>query len=234
MGLQPESTARLANIGYLIEPKSVAIVGASADATRIGGRPINWMLKAGFGGAIYPVNPNRSEIRGLRAYESVLKLPEAPDAAVVAVPAAIVLETMEQLGERGTTCQTMRTPDTTALSHTTRFNRRAASDETLDHPHEGFPAGTAWASVPDEWACPDCAVRDKVDFELIGGSPATTASAAQAVEVGAVTASAATGTDTAVIEKPAVPVSKPAGRTAAVLRATALAPEAVQPEAGRH
>ena len=102
MSLQSESAARFANIGYLIEPKSVAIVGASADATRIGGRPIDWMLKAGFGGAIYPVNPNRSEIQGLRAYESVLKLPEAPDAAVVAVPAALVLETMEQLGARGT------------------------------------------------------------------------------------------------------------------------------------
>ena len=37
-------------------------------------------------------------------------------------------------------------------------------DETLGHPHEGFPAGTAWANVPDEWACPDCAVRDKADF----------------------------------------------------------------------
>ena len=102
MSLQSGSAARFANIGYLIEPKSVAIVGASADATRIGGRPINWMLKAGFGGAIYPVNPNRSEIQGLRAYELVLKLPEAPDAAVVAVPAALVLETMEQLGARGT------------------------------------------------------------------------------------------------------------------------------------
>lgn len=89
MSLQSESAARFANIGYLIEPKSVAIVGASADATRIGGRPIDWMLKAGFGGAIYPVNPNRSELQGLRAY--VLKLPEAPDAAVVAVPAALVL-----------------------------------------------------------------------------------------------------------------------------------------------
>jgi acetate---CoA ligase (ADP-forming) len=102
MSLQSGSAARFANIGYLIEPKSVAIIGASADATRIGGRPINWMLKAGFGGAIYPVNPNRSEIQGLRAYESVLKLPEAPDAAVVAVPAALVLETMEQLGALGT------------------------------------------------------------------------------------------------------------------------------------
>ena len=35
-------------------------------------------------------------------------------------------------------------------------------------PREGFPAGTPWEQVPDDWACPDCAVRDKVDFEPVG------------------------------------------------------------------
>jgi rubredoxin len=38
-------------------------------------------------------------------------------------------------------------------------------DEATGHPREGFPAGTLWAEVPDDWACPDCGVRDKVDFE---------------------------------------------------------------------
>jgi rubredoxin len=38
-------------------------------------------------------------------------------------------------------------------------------DEELGAPREGFPTGTAWSDVPDEWACPDCGVRDKVDFE---------------------------------------------------------------------
>jgi rubredoxin len=104
-------------------------------------------------------------------------------------------------------------------------------DETLGHPHEGFPAGTVWANVPDEWACPDCAVRDKVDFELIGGSPAATTSATQAVEVAAAAHSAVTVTDTAVIEKPASPMSEPAVRTTGVLRAVASAPEAMQSEA---
>ena len=40
-------------------------------------------------------------------------------------------------------------------------------DEAQGHPHEGFPAGTLWREVPDEWACPDCGVLDKVDFELV-------------------------------------------------------------------
>lgn len=101
MSASLDFTSRFSSIGRLIEPKSVAVVGASADASRIGGRPINWMLKGGFKGSIFPVNPNRSEIQGLRAYDCVAALPEAPDAAIVAVPAASVLATMEQLGERG-------------------------------------------------------------------------------------------------------------------------------------
>ncbi|MDQ1735413.1 MAG: hypothetical protein QOH56_1664 [Pseudonocardiales bacterium] len=47
-------------------------------------------------------------------------------------------------------------------------------DELLGHPREGFPAGTPWESVPDDWTCPDCGVREKVDFEPIapaGGAP---------------------------------------------------------------
>lgn len=40
-------------------------------------------------------------------------------------------------------------------------------DEAKGAPREGFPAGTAWAEVPDDWCCPDCAVREKVDFEKV-------------------------------------------------------------------
>ncbi|HME04838.1 MAG TPA: rubredoxin [Solirubrobacteraceae bacterium] len=38
-------------------------------------------------------------------------------------------------------------------------------DEDLGHPREGFPPGTRWSEVPDDWPCPGCGVRDKVDFE---------------------------------------------------------------------
>ena len=41
-----------------------------------------------------------------------------------------------------------------------------AYDERVGDPREGFPAGTAWASIPDDWCCPDCGVRDKVDFVI--------------------------------------------------------------------
>jgi rubredoxin len=40
-------------------------------------------------------------------------------------------------------------------------------DESLGAPHEGFPPGTLWAEVPDDWCCPDCGVREKVDFVAV-------------------------------------------------------------------
>lgn len=86
----------------LMAPASVAVVGASSDPGRIGGRPIDWMLRAGYAGAVYPVNPARTEVQGLRAYASVQALPVAPEAAIVAVPAPHVLDTVDALGARGT------------------------------------------------------------------------------------------------------------------------------------
>jgi len=40
-------------------------------------------------------------------------------------------------------------------------------DEAEGHEREGFPAGTRWSEVPDDWPCPDCGVRDKIDFEPV-------------------------------------------------------------------
>ncbi|WP_423457710.1 acetate--CoA ligase family protein [Ottowia sp. VDI28] len=92
---------RGAGLKALMAPASVAVVGASSDPTRIGGRPIDWMRRAGYQGAIYPINPARTEVQGLRSYDSVAALPETPDAAIVAVPAPQVLGTLDALGSRG-------------------------------------------------------------------------------------------------------------------------------------
>jgi acyl-CoA synthetase (NDP forming) len=88
-------------IEALLRPRTVAIVGASNDPERIGGRSIGYMKNWGFKGTILPVNPNRSTVQGLRAYASVTDLPETPDAAIVAVPASAALAAVTQLAERG-------------------------------------------------------------------------------------------------------------------------------------
>ncbi|NHF74624.1 acetate--CoA ligase family protein [Paracoccus xiamenensis] len=85
----------------LIAPRSVAVIGASDDPTRIGGRPIAAMLRAGFKGRIMPVNPRRTEVQGLPCFASVDDLPEAPDAALIAVPASLIPETITALGRKG-------------------------------------------------------------------------------------------------------------------------------------
>jgi len=95
------------SLSNLLAPETVAVVGASANPIRIGGRPISSMLKAGFKGTILPVNPNRDEIQGLPCYASVPDLPVGPDAAIVAVPAIDVLPVIEDLGKKGCRCVTL-------------------------------------------------------------------------------------------------------------------------------
>jgi acyl-CoA synthetase (NDP forming) len=85
----------------LLAPRSVAVVGASADPLRIGGRPIATMLARGFAGRILPVNPKRAEVQGLRAYPTLADLPEAPDAAIIAVAAEAAVAAVEELARMG-------------------------------------------------------------------------------------------------------------------------------------
>lgn len=89
----------------VLAPQSVAVIGASDDIARIGGRPVASMLRAGYPGRIYPVNPGRETIQGLRCLPDIAALPEAPDAALVAVPAKAVAGALEELGQRG--CRTV-------------------------------------------------------------------------------------------------------------------------------
>lgn len=84
----------------LMKPRSIAVIGASDDPTRIGGRPVRY-CKEHFHGAIFPVNPNRPQIQGLKAYASARDLPETPDCALLAVPAAATVKAVEDCVARG-------------------------------------------------------------------------------------------------------------------------------------
>ena len=92
----------MTSLDTLLSPASVAVIGASADPTRIGGRPIAYMLAQGFQGAILPVNPNRPTVQGLQAYPTVADLPATPDTAIIAVPGDAATDAIEALGARGT------------------------------------------------------------------------------------------------------------------------------------
>ncbi|MFW6076431.1 MAG: acetate--CoA ligase family protein [Hyphomicrobiales bacterium] len=75
------------SLHHLLEPASVAIIGASNDVTRIGGRTLSYLLRGGYPGRIVPVNPNRETVQGLPACPSIDTAPEV-EAAIIALPAA--------------------------------------------------------------------------------------------------------------------------------------------------
>ncbi|MCD0500449.1 acetate--CoA ligase family protein [Achromobacter sp. MY14] len=86
----------------LLRPRSVAVVGASADPAKTSGRPVAYLQKHGFQGRIYPVNPKASEIAGLRCYPDVRALPEAPDVAIVLLSAQHTQQAVRDLADIGT------------------------------------------------------------------------------------------------------------------------------------
>lgn len=85
----------------ILNPETVAIIGASDSSGRIGGRPIHMMKEAGFSGRIYPVNPRHATIQGLKAYPHINDVPEPIDCAVIAVPAKIALSAVRDCAANG-------------------------------------------------------------------------------------------------------------------------------------
>ncbi|NCY23720.1 MAG: CoA-binding protein [Alphaproteobacteria bacterium] len=85
----------------LIRPRSIAIIGASDDRTRIGGRPIAYMQNQNFQGTIYPVNPKRDVIQGIPAFGDIASLPATPDVGLIAVAGDAAIAAVEALGQRG-------------------------------------------------------------------------------------------------------------------------------------
>ncbi len=93
----------------LLAPKSVAIVGCSADASKHTARPLKYLLKHGFQGEIFPVNPNADEIQGQRAYPSISAIGKPVDHALVMVPSKFVPDVIEQCAESGVHAATIYT-----------------------------------------------------------------------------------------------------------------------------
>lgn len=82
-------------------PKSVAIIGASNDVTKLGGMLVKNMLDADYKGKLCPINPKGGEIQGLKAYTNVKEIGEPVDLAVVAVKNTLVLQTVRDCAEAG-------------------------------------------------------------------------------------------------------------------------------------
>ena len=85
----------------LLNPKSLVIVGASADPNKVNGRPIRNLLRDGYAGKVYLVNPKYSDIMGFPCFPDVASLPEVPELGVVGVAAEGASEVVAALGKKG-------------------------------------------------------------------------------------------------------------------------------------
>jgi len=82
-------------------PKSIAVIGASREPQKVGHRVFRNLIKSGFHGGLYPINPNANKLLGFKCYKSVLDVPDHIDLAVIVVPARIVPSVVEECGLKG-------------------------------------------------------------------------------------------------------------------------------------
>lgn len=93
------SGAELARV--LLHPSSIALVGASDDASKTAGRPLKYLRQAGFAGDVYPINPNRLMVQGESAYPELSALPQVPEHVFVLTPTESVLGTVQECARLG-------------------------------------------------------------------------------------------------------------------------------------
>lgn len=85
----------------VLDPRSIAIIGASENPNKIGGRPLLYLSRFGYKGRVYPINPKRKDAQGYRCFESLDALPEAPEVAIVAVPDDLAVQAVDECAARG-------------------------------------------------------------------------------------------------------------------------------------
>jgi len=85
----------------LLHPSSIALYGASDDVRKMGGRPVQFLQRAGYRGKIYPINPKRDMVQGIQAWPSVASLPEAPEHAFILTPTESVADAVRACAQAG-------------------------------------------------------------------------------------------------------------------------------------
>lgn len=84
-----------------LAPRSIAVIGASDNPHKIGGRPIAYLGRFGYTGRLYPINPARTEVQGLPTWRELSALPEVPDAVVIAVPGDAAIAAVDACAAAG-------------------------------------------------------------------------------------------------------------------------------------
>ena len=98
---RPSQEDIVAAMQHIMNPKAVAVIGASDGEGKIGNSVMKNIINGGYQGELYPINPKADEILGKKAYKSVKDVPGEIDVAVFAVPAKFCVAAMEEVGEKG-------------------------------------------------------------------------------------------------------------------------------------
>ncbi|WP_159919544.1 MULTISPECIES: bifunctional GNAT family N-acetyltransferase/acetate--CoA ligase family protein [Nocardia] len=96
-----ERASEARSVGNLLAPRSVAVIGATPATGRVGGAVLSNLLSGLFQGPVFPVNPNRRSVRGVRAYATVREIPDEVDLAVVAVPPTAIGSVLDDCMAKG-------------------------------------------------------------------------------------------------------------------------------------
>ena len=88
-------------LGPLFKPKSVAVIGASATRGKQGNTAVRYLLKGGYPGNFYPINPSGGEIEGVKAYKSLAEVPEPIDTALMVIPSGATVPSLKECVAHG-------------------------------------------------------------------------------------------------------------------------------------
>ena len=96
-----DAVIKKGDLDVLFRPRSVAVMGASSDEKKIGGRPIFYLKHYNYAGDIYPINPNYEEVQGVKAYKSLADIPGEVDLALIALPSTMVEDAVTACAKKG-------------------------------------------------------------------------------------------------------------------------------------
>jgi len=96
-----ERLSTVASLRYLLSPRSIAVIGASRKLGSIGQVIFQCIMRNGFSGVLYPVNPNTDAVMSVKAYPSVLDVPGPVDLGIIVVPAPLVARVADECGRKG-------------------------------------------------------------------------------------------------------------------------------------
>src|SRR5213596_2837282 len=82
------------DVDRILHPRAVAVFGASDTRDKFGGRIMHFLVRHGFPGEIYPINPRRAEVLGRTAYAAIAAAPSAADVAILAVPGGSLVDSV--------------------------------------------------------------------------------------------------------------------------------------------